>query len=111
MSKTIDELYLDIAQRIIDTIDDDWSKAIINFQYFNDAGKYTGRYFSSNSDEEKDFKVGFKSYKDFKAIHAITTEDGSNQWNRAKFTLHPTGEFSIDFEWDQALADEIKANS
>jgi len=107
VNKTIDELYLDIAQRIINTIDKEWTEATIDFQYLGDAGEFTGRYITSNSDHENDFKVGFKTYKDFKTIHSITTEGDSNQWNRAKFKLTPDNKFSIDFEWDQSLADEV----
>ncbi len=111
MNESIDDLYKAIAQRIVDSIEDDWRKATIDFQYLNDAGKYTGRYFSKSETNEKDFKVGYKSYKDFKKIHEITTENSSNLWNRAKFTLYPSGEFNIDFEWDQSLADEIESSS
>ncbi len=107
MSKTVDEIYEDIAQRIVDAIDEEWTEATIDFEYLGDSGEYKGRYITGASDE-KDFKVGFKTYKDLKSLHAITTEGVSNHWNRAKFTLFPTGNFNIDFEWDQALADEIE---
>lgn len=40
-------------------------------------------------------------------MHEVTTEGGKNRWNRVKFTLYPDGKFNIDFEWDQALFDEI----
>ncbi|EPF2929534.1 immunity protein YezG family protein [Vibrio navarrensis] len=44
----------------------------------------------------------------FEELHKITTENPNNKWNRAIFTLEPSGSFNIDFEWDQALADEIE---
>ncbi|WP_394146626.1 immunity protein YezG family protein [Vibrio atypicus] len=109
--KSIDALYLEIAQRIVNAIGDEWEKAVINFQYFGDAGEYTGRYYKTDADDEHHFKVGYQSYKAFKSIHKISTENGSNIWNRARFTLYPSGKFNIEFEWDQALEDDVNANS
>jgi hypothetical protein len=111
MDTNIDSLYLEIAERVSDAIDESWDTAVIDFKYFGGAGEYTGRYTSDDFSGEKDFKVGYKNYKSLKRIHEITTEGGSNMWNKALFTLQRSGEFSIDFEWDQALADEIEANS
>ena len=111
MNINIDVLYQTIAQNIVNSIEGEWTEAVINFQFFGDAGKYNGRYLTLESRTEQDFTVGYNNYKAFKQIHQIMTEDGSNKWNRAKFTLYPTGKFSIDFEWDQALADEVEANS
>ncbi|WP_062270713.1 immunity protein YezG family protein [Endozoicomonas arenosclerae] len=108
---TIDEIYSNIATRIVDAISEDWAEAFIEFEYFGDSGEYKGRYITSSSEETKNFKVGYKTYKEFKKLHDITTEGESDRWNRAKFTLYPTGKFNIDFEWDQDLADEIAANS
>ncbi len=102
MSKTINELYLEIAQRVVDVIDEDWKVATIDFQYLGNAGMYYGRYISG-SDLEKDFKVGYKTYRMFKLIRSIMIENGSNQWNRAKLTLIPSGKFDMEFEWDQSL--------
>lgn len=111
MNKSIDILYQTIAQNIVNAIEDEWTEAVIDFQFFGDAGKYNGRYLTLESRTEQDFSVGYHNYKAFKQIHQIMAEDGDHQWNRAKFTLYPTGKFSVNFEWDQALADEIKATS
>ncbi|WP_161787483.1 immunity protein YezG family protein [Endozoicomonas numazuensis] len=106
---TIDDVYAGIGQQIADAISDDWSEAWLFVEFFEDAANFKGEY-NSNS-ERKFFKVGYKAYKSFKKLYEITTEGESNRWNRAKFTLYPTGKFNINFEWDQDLADEIAANS
>lgn len=111
MKQDIDALCQGIAKNIADTIEADWDVAVINFQFFGDAAKYNGRYLVLGSDQEQDFTVGYNNYKALKKIHQITTLSGKENWNFAKYTLCRTGKFSIDFEWDQALADEIKANS
>ncbi|MCC5453124.1 antitoxin YezG family protein [Rheinheimera sp. UJ51] len=109
---TVDEIYLEIAHNIIDAIETQWTVAIITCELAEDAGRFKGIYKEDiESAVDHDFGVSYETYKAFKNLHEITTEGGENKWNRAKFTLYPTGKFSIDFEWDQGLANEIQANS
>lgn len=110
MSKTVDEIYLDVAKAVVESIDQPWQVAILNFEYTDDSGEFDC-VFREEGGNEQDFDVDFLTYKNFKELHLIMTKDGSNRWNRAKFTLYPSGKFNIDFEWDQSLADEIDANS
>lgn len=105
---TVNTIYNQIAQNIVNSIQEPWDEAFINFSYFGDSAKYQGKYATLLNKELKDFKVGYNSYVLFKELHNITTEDSENKWNKAKFTLKRNGEFNIDFEWDQDLADEIK---
>jgi len=111
MAATVDDFYREIAQDIAGAIDDEWQSAVVNFEYTGDSGEFDCVYVKENSTQEFDFDVEFSTYKAFRALHEITTEGGSNPWNRAKFVLEPSCKFSIDFEWDQQLEDEIKANS
>ena len=52
----------------------------------------------------------FKGGLDFALmeLHSITTEGGSNKWNRAIYTLMPDGKFDMEFIGDQELQDEIE---
>ena len=52
----------------------------------------------------------FKDGLDFALmeLHEITTEEGSNKWNQAIYTLTPDGKFDMEFIWDQELQDEIE---
>jgi len=102
----VDEIYLNIAQKIIDNINDEWNFAKITFEYLGSAAEYQGKYYK-NTEQSYDFKVGYPIYKLFKELHTITTEDSENKWNRALFSLEPTGKFNSEFEWDQDLSDEI----
>lgn len=105
----IDEIYLEIAQKMVSSINDDWSEASIDLEYLGNSAEYVGRYLKTdNKTQQHHFKVGYPTYKLFKQLHRITTENPKNKWNRAKFTLEPSGKFNIDFEWDQELADEIE---
>ncbi|EKO3998121.1 immunity protein YezG family protein [Vibrio cincinnatiensis] len=95
---TVDDLYLTIAQDIVDAIDDQWSSAIVVFYREEDAGEFECMYKKDGSDREHDFVVSYDAYKAFEELHQITTEHEHNTWNRAIFTLQPTGDFSIDFD-------------
>lgn len=109
MGKTVDEVYLSIGQQIADAISDDWSEAWLYVEFFEDAGDFKGEYISTSA--RKYFEVPDDVFDEFERLHEITTEEQSNRWNKAKFTLYPSGKFNINFEWDQNLADEIEASS
>tara|TARA_Y100001973_G_C5194020_1_gene332951 strand:+ start:297 stop:632 length:336 start_codon:yes stop_codon:yes gene_type:complete len=105
---TIDDIYLKISQHIVDTIDANWAVAIIKSEVHQGAAHFNCVYKEDeNSDLDYDFDSSFELFEAFERLHKITTEGGENDWNRAKFTLHPTGKFDIEFQWDQELADEI----
>lgn len=109
--RTIDDIYKSIAQDIVDNLPDSWDKAWINAHVIEDAAGVDGEYISAGAQDIHYFEVNDQAFDDFEELHEITTEGGRNLWNRAKFVLEPSGKFSIDFEWDQKLADEIAANS
>lgn len=111
MTITVDDIYREIAQDIFEAISDDWQSAVVNFEYTGDSGEFDCVYVKGSGKKEFDFDVEFSTYKSFKLLHDITAEGDSNRWNRAKFFLEPSGKFSIDFEWDQQLEDEVQANS
>ncbi|MFA0189973.1 hypothetical protein [Vibrio lentus] len=95
---TVDDLYLTIAQDIVDAIDAQWSSAIVVFHREENAGEFECVYKKDGSDNEYDFVISYDAYQAFEDLHQITTEHGHNIWNRAIFTLQPTGDFSINFE-------------
>lgn len=106
MAEIIDDLYMKIAQGIVNAIDTPWEKAVIQAEVFEDAANFNGEYFSEG--KTLYFEVEDDAYDYFEEIKEIMSE--KNKWNRATFTLKPSGDFNIDFEWDQALDDEVKSN-
>ena len=111
MELTVDEIYNNIAQNMLDNLPSEWIEALIDVERgASDALKLSGGYSSLDS-EFTSFK--FRNFdrriiNDFHELYKIMTQGDSNQWNRAKFKLTPDNKFSIDFDWDQALADEIE---
>lgn len=103
MSRTIDEIYQSIAQAIADSIQETWDFAKIEVEYVEDAAEFDCVYVNSSTKVEIDFDIEYQMFKDFKALHEITTSNNSNPWNRALYVLKPNGEFNIDFKWDEEL--------
>ena len=108
----VDDIYMSIAQNMIENIPtNNWISSHVEIEYFGNDALEMGGGVKTSDNEFRSFK--FRKFdrriiSDFHNLHQITTEDSDNKWNRAKFTLEPTGKFNIDFEWDQALADEIE---
>jgi len=111
MNRPIDDIYTSIAQYLSACIDEDWADITLEVEREADnVIGFTGGY-NSITGEQKNLSVGKLNEQvddDFDEIYCIMTEEGEqNKWNRVKFKLTPDGKFSIDFDWDQELADEV----
>ena len=111
MTRTIDDVYESIAQNISSVIQGEWSNSVLDVEFNGDSADFDAT-FETFDGQKKDFDVEYQVFKDFKELHAIMTAEGDHhKWNRATFKLTPDGKFSIDFDWDQALADEVESYS
>jgi len=106
-NRTIDDIYESLGEGIFDSVETGWIEATIDAIVFEDSVRCSGNYIPIEGASSISFSVSDDAFDDFEELHEITTEGDSNQWNRAKFKLTPDGKFSIDFEWDQELADEV----
>ncbi|WP_343608452.1 immunity protein YezG family protein [Chryseobacterium oranimense] len=108
---TVDEIYLNIGQSIVNAIEDEsWSEAKLNIEVVGTGVvSYNGEYTTDNN-EVKNISVRNIS-RDIRnwirELHDITTEGDSNKWNKAIFNLNAQGKFNMEFIWDQELHDEI----
>lgn len=101
-----EEIYLDIANLIVDAIEDEWKNAVLYIEFFGDSIELEERYESDHL-AFKDFKVHHSILNLLKELDSIINPRNTKPWNRAKFYLEPDGEFEMEFAWDQKLADEI----
>lgn len=105
---TVDEIYELTANNIVNNINaKSWEKAILNIHGSDTAMGIDGAFFSEGKEyplEVCNFDVDVEFA--LMELHEITTEDGENQWNCAVFTIFPSGEFNIDFSWDDEIASE-----
>jgi len=107
MNRSIDAVYESIAQNMADAIPRDWNSALLEVEFSDDSAEFDAT-FETLDGQSEDFDVEYQVFKDFKELHSIMTEEtDQHKWNRAKFKLTPDGKFSIDFDWDQELADEV----
>ena len=106
MSNDLGNLYYSIAQELAKSVLEKWEKIILDIEFFGDAAEFEAQYITSNG--MKYFITPDSVFDYFKELNSMTTENQKNNWNRAKFTLEPDGNFDIEFEWDQGLADEIE---
>ncbi len=104
---TVSEIYHQIGQRIIDSIEEQWDEAKLLIEYVGGVKTYLEY---KNNDQMKNVILidSFKNMRDIKELNNITSENEKNRWNKAIFTLFPTGKFNMEFIWDQALQDEIE---
>ncbi|ODB43555.1 hypothetical protein BB427_23150 [Pseudoalteromonas sp. BMB] len=103
----MNDIYEGIASYLIQQARTGWVVIIAEVEFFEDSAEFdiTCQY-PDNTIEDLD--SGFQLFMKFKELYRVTTENPENKWNKAKFILNQSGEFNIDFEWDQDLADEIK---
>lgn len=106
---TVNEIYLEIAQKTIHIIEDEiWLKAILEIQRVEKSVNFTGHYLDKNSSKKFleiwDLEIDSDVIHE---LHSITTEGGHNRWNKLEFTLFPDGKFDLQFIWDQEWQDEI----
>jgi hypothetical protein len=107
MARTIDAVYQSIAQNMVDAIPKSWNSSLLDVEFNGDSAEFDATFETSDGQTE-DFDVEYQVFKDFKELYSIMTEEGDHhKWNRATFKLTPDNKFSIDFDWDQELADEV----
>lgn len=112
MNENEKDVCLKIAQGVACSIEEEWSAALVVFDDLLEAGEFDCTYQQAGSLEvEKDFDVDYSIYLLFKQLRQVMDENKAAAWNRARFKLYPTGQFCVDFEWDQGLADEVEASS
>ncbi len=102
---TVDEIYELVAMNIYNSIGtDEWEKAVLNIHGDDTTMNITGFYIANGENHNLavnkfDMDVEFALME----LHEITTENDSNQWNKADFTLLPDGSFDIEFDYDPSL--------
>lgn len=105
---SVAEIYNRIGQRIVDSIENEWVEAKLYIEFIGSV-KSSLEYITGNADTKTSFLVdSFKNMKDIKDLNTIMTENGNNKWNKAIFSIIPSGKFNMEFIWDQDLQDEIE---
>jgi len=100
MTRIIEDIYQEIANGIVDAIDDDWTRAIVTAEIEEDNGALTGEYQKTPGGPSLDFSCGYEMYKSFKELRSAFSEEDKKPWYKAIFTLEKDGTFNLDFEYN-----------
>ena len=109
---TVNEIYQEIGQSLMNYISEKWNKAILEITRVEKSVGWKGVYVDAQG-VQKDIDIWEYSLnpKIIQELHSITTEGGKNKWNKLKFVLFPAGKFEVNFIWDQEYQDAVdKAN-
>lgn len=102
------DLYKELGNLIVETIDDEWKKVVIKITSSMNKMCIFDCSYSDNSENIRKFSFdkmkGFLMGKNVFELQASMSPE--HKWNKAIYTLEKDGHFDMTFEWDQALQDE-----
>jgi len=112
MSRSLDEIYNSISQMVLKGIDGEFSDAILEVELHSLALKLTGGYMRGDGSEPSSFSFIREHKKilmnDLIELHLKTDLNDESRWNTMNYNLHPNGEYKVEFEWNEALANDIE---
>ena len=112
MNRSLDEIYSSISQMVLKGIDGSFSDAVLEVELHSLAMKLSGGYVRGDGSEPSAFSFIREHKKilmnDLIELHVKTDLDDKSRWNTLNYSLHPNGEYRVDFNWDQSLADDIE---
>ena len=99
------DLYKELGNLIIDSIDVEWSIVIVKItSSLNKMCEFDCSYSNDKINFYFDKVRGFFMGKNvFELQESMLPE---HKWNRAVYTLEKNGHFDMEFKWDQELQDE-----
>ncbi len=112
MNRNIDEIYSGISAMIVKGINASWSEAVLEVELHTLAMKLSGGYLCDTVNHVAPFEFS-KEHKKILMhtlieLHLKTDLNEQSRWNSMVYTLRASGEYTVDFLWNQALADDIE---
>ncbi len=112
MTRSLEEIYRNISQILIKGIDGGFSDAVLEVELHSLAMKLSGGYVSEVNNEPSTFKF-IKEHKkilmnDLIELHQKTDINDLSRWNTMNYNLHADGQYKVEFDWNQSLADDIE---
>ena len=108
MSRSVDEICNSISQMLIKGIDGNFLAAVLEVELHSLAMKLSGGYIVAEGSEPHSFSF-IKEHKkilmnDLIELQIKTTET----WNSLNFDLHANGEYRVEYNFNEALAEDIE---
>ncbi len=112
MNRSVDEIYTSISQMVLKGIDGYFCDAVLEVELHPLAMKLSGGYQRGDGSEPSSF-VFIKEHKkilmnDLIELHHVTDVDDQTRWNMMNYSLHASGEYRVEFQWNQYLADMVE---
>jgi hypothetical protein len=112
MDRSIDEIYTSISQMVMKGISGSFSDAVLEVELHPLAMKLSGGYQRGDGSEPNAF-IFIKEHKkilmnDLIELHLKTDLDEKSRWNTMNYSLHSSGEYRVEFDWNQELADMVE---
>lgn len=102
---TADGIYDYVGQSLAQAVSGPFRKAVLEVDIGGDSVGLTGHVEREDGHAELDVhQLDIKVAKAFRNLHRIMARGDGQDWNRAEFELSASGEFSVRFHLDPALA-------
>lgn len=108
---TPDAIYAHIGRSIAAIVPEPWVEIRLSADIGSGSVGLRGDYTPAERGSAKTLEVGRLSYnvaKAFRNLQKITKPEAGQAWNRAAYTLNRSGEFKIDFSFDEQYAGELE---
>ena len=102
--ENVKSIYNQIADCCLAQVSGHWNIISIAVEFYGTAAQFDIEVEYLDGKKE-DLDSSYDLFKLFAKLHDITTENGSNQWNKAIFKLEYSGQFNVDFSFDPDLED------
>ena len=105
---TTDGIYAYVGQALAQAVSGPFRKAVLEADVGGGSVGLTGHVEREGGREDLDVHaLDIQVSKAFRNLHRIMARGDGQDWNRADFELSASGEFSIKFRHDAALAAEF----
>jgi len=100
MIEGLQPLYLQIAESIQGSIEDEWSEAKIDAIFYDGSITYFGEYKRVVDGKSRGFATQSSGERAFRQIRKLFKEAGKPLWGQATFLLYPDGRFNMKWGYD-----------
>jgi hypothetical protein len=105
---TVNEVYKNLASFLLSILPEgNWQKAELDIEIQPGMVGLSGTGYYPTEQVPLRTKSTSELKDQIRWLHALTTEGGTNKWNRAKFIFKPDNSFALEFEWDEAWQSKV----
>lgn len=103
----LNSIYEKIGNNLVNCMNNNWDKIVLNIECNGKMAGTTSKYLNDGKwIDNLDRRLGADVLIEIIKLYEITKSLSFIKWNRAVFTLESSGDFNMDFKWDQELQDK-----